>query len=78
MPEFIPKEKETLIMKVYLGKAERLETGEVAEIMTNVGGSPLIQFDNGDIVTWNWNELVNEAFEIRDKERSNNGGKKIE
>ena len=78
MPEYIPKngkvinedgqEKRSLIPTIYIGDGTTDED-EKFEILTTWNQAPVIRFEDGSQVVWNWNELIQEAFEIKETKK---------
>lgn len=56
----------TLIMRVYQGEGEVDATGEKFELSTTTTGAPVVEY-KGRIVTWSWQELLEEAVKMIDE-----------
>lgn len=56
----------TLIMRVYQGEAEHPDNGEKIGIYTTTTGAPIVEY-KGRIVTWSWQELLEEAVKMIDE-----------
>ena len=78
MPEYFPREgkvvinedgskSHSLIPTIYIGEGTTDE-GEKFEILTTWNQSPVVRFEDGSQIVWRWKELIQEAFEIRNKE----------
>lgn len=49
---------------IFVGTAES-EDGEKIQVLTTWGQSPMVEFEDGSQVVWSWNELINEAIELK-------------
>lgn len=58
----------TITPTIYVGKGT-FDDGEEFELLTTWGQSPVIRFGDGSEVKWTWNELVNEAVSLREKQK---------
>ena len=56
----------TLIMRVYQGEGEVDATGDKFRLSTTTTGAPIVEY-KGRMVTWSWQELVEEAIEMIDE-----------
>lgn len=63
----------TLTPTVFVGDVT-FENGEKAEILTTWSQSPVVRFEDGSEVIWNWKEIVSEAVKIRETKKALNGG----
>ncbi|MCM3396818.1 hypothetical protein M3638_03055 [Oceanobacillus profundus] len=61
MPKILEKNK--LMMREHVGEADR--EGETFKLSTSLHGAPVIQFEDGAIVYWTWQELVERAIELK-------------
>ncbi|EPH86953.1 hypothetical protein D922_04461 [Enterococcus faecalis 06-MB-DW-09] len=51
---------------IFVGTASA-EDGEEIKILTTWGHSPMIEFKDGSQVVWSWNELINEAVQVKER-----------
>lgn len=58
----------TLTPTVFVGDVT-FDNGEKAEILTTWGQSPVVRFEDGSEVIWNWKEIVSEAVKIRETKK---------
>ncbi|MBN6205569.1 hypothetical protein JYK21_03815 [Ralstonia pickettii] len=64
MPKILAENK--LMMKVHAGEAET-ETEKI-HLAYSVQGTPVITFEDGTTVYWEWQELLEQAVELKKKE----------
>ncbi len=77
MPKYKTKEGYTINEKgnkvmsitpsIFVGTV-RSEDGEKIELLTTWGQAPMVEFEDGSQVIWSWNELINEAIELKTQE----------
>lgn len=61
MPKILEKNK--LMMREHVGEADR--EGEIFKLSTSLQGAPVIQFEDGTIVYWTWQELIDRAIKLK-------------
>lgn len=58
----------TITPSIFVGEAT-LGDGEKLQILTTWGQAPMIEFEDGSQVIWNWNELIDEAIKVKESEQ---------
>ena len=61
MPKILEENK--VMMRVHVGEAD-LE-GEIMNLSTSIHGAPVIQFEDGTIVYWTWQGLIERAIKLK-------------
>lgn len=77
MPKYRTKEGYTIDDKgnkvmsitpsIFVGTATSEDGGKI-QVLTTWGQSPMVEFEDGSQVIWSWNELINEAIELKTQE----------
>lgn len=82
MPEYLPStgkikinedgtKTHALIPTVFIGDGTTSD-GKKFQILTTWEQAPVIRFEDGSQVVWDWNEIIEEAFEMRIAENEKN------
>lgn len=59
----------TLTPTIYVGEAKNEE--ETIQLLTTWGQTPVIEFEDGSVVIWSWQDLIDEAKAIKAAEEKN-------
>lgn len=62
------KKVTTITPSIFVGEAT-FESGEKIQILTTWGQAPMIEFEDGSQVIWNWKELIDEAIKVKESEQ---------
>lgn len=62
----------TITPTIYVGEAKAGE--EVIQLLTTWGKSPVVEFEDGSVVIWTWQDLIDEARAIKEAEEAKANG----
>lgn len=63
MPQILAKKN--VIMRVSVGEA-KIDGTETLGLSTTLHGAPVVQFEDGTIIYWTWEELINQAIQLKE------------
>lgn len=61
MPQILGKKN--VIMRVHVGEAKTDD--ETLHLSTTLHGAPVIGFEDGTIIYWTWEELIDQAIKLK-------------
>lgn len=61
-------EKNKLIMQQFIGEVEPNDEG-VSQVCTGMNYAPIINFEDGTKVIFDWEEIINMAVEFKNKQK---------
>lgn len=58
----------SIVPSVFVGEAT-LGNGEKVQVLTTWRRSPMVEFEDGSQVIWDWDELIDEAIKVKESEQ---------
>lgn len=58
----------SIVLSVFVGEAT-LGNGEKVQVLTTWRRSPMVEFEDGSQVIWDWDELIDEAIKVKESKQ---------